>query len=442
MHFRSKIQVLSKNYFDTSYDTKARWNSYWYQIYEVVKLQPKRVLEIGVGNKTVSSYLKKMKFNITTCDFDKNLEPDVVANVLKLPFKPNAFDVVLCAEVLEHLPFKYFVKALREIYRITKKSAIVTLPHFSLTNLYLGAKVVPFIPKKEFSFKVDYPFKHQFDGEHYWEIGKKSHSLSKVKEEIPKSGFLIEKDFRNEGIDTKHNPEFTQMEFYAAYWDYNNVMEFVEQLISSVAKKLSGTTKIKFGDNSIDLTPPFARMTMAEAIKKYTGFDTTGKNISEMKKFAEMVENKLIQPIFITGFPIEISPLAKRSRENKQIVERFELYIAGLECSNAFSELNDPIDQRARFEEQAKKKSAGDEEAHPVDEDFIKALEYGMPPTGGCGIGIERLVMLLTNNASIRDVIFFPILKPDQPHLKETEQLFGDETKETVLHKKKKSQRP
>lgn len=188
-----RVQVSRNNYFNLSYDTRARWLSYWYQVSEVINQNPISVLEIGVGNKTVSHYLKKMGFNVTTCDFDKNLEPDVVANILKLPFKLNTFDVVLCAEVLEHLSFKHFVKALREIYRITKKSAIITLPHFSLTNLYLGVKIIPFIPKKEFSFKIDYPFNHQFDGEHYWEIGKKGYSLSIVKREIIKSGFLIDK---------------------------------------------------------------------------------------------------------------------------------------------------------------------------------------------------------------------------------------------------------
>ena len=187
------IQVIKNHYFNLEYDTKARWISYWYQINEVVSQNPECVLEIGSGNKTVSSYLKKIGLEITTCDFDKNLEPDVVANVLKLPFKQNAFDIVICAEVLEHLPFKYFTKSLREIYRITKKSAVITLPHFSLTNVYFGFKIVPFVPRKELCLKVDYPFENKFDGEHYWEIGKRRYPLNRIKREIIKSGFLIQK---------------------------------------------------------------------------------------------------------------------------------------------------------------------------------------------------------------------------------------------------------
>lgn len=190
---QSNTQVSKSHYYNLEYDTKARWISYWYQINEVISQNPKSVLEIGSGNKTVSSYLKKIGLKITTCDFDKTLEPDVVANVLKLPFKQNTFDVVICAEVLEHLQFKYFAKALKEIYRVTKKTAIVSLPHFSLTNLYFGIKIIPFIPKNEICLKVDYPFDHKYDGEHYWEIGKKAYPLSRIKREIIKSGFSIQR---------------------------------------------------------------------------------------------------------------------------------------------------------------------------------------------------------------------------------------------------------
>lgn len=190
---KSKIQVTQTHYFNLEYDTKVRWISYWYQINEVIRQNPKSVLEIGSGNKTVSDYLKKVGFKVTTCDFDTKLKPDIVANILKLPFKSESFDVVLCAEVLEHLPFTNFVKALREICKVTRNSAIITLPHFSLTNLYLGIKILPFITQKELSFKVDYPFKHKFDGEHYWEIGKRGYPLNRIKREIIKSGFLIQK---------------------------------------------------------------------------------------------------------------------------------------------------------------------------------------------------------------------------------------------------------
>lgn len=195
MTFKSKVQVSSKNYFNASYDTKARWNSYWYQIHEVVKLKPRRLLEIGIGNKTVSDYLKKIGVNVTTCDLDKSLNPDIVADILNLPFKKDSFDVVLCAEILEHLPFKQVPSALKQIHKVTNKYAIITLPHFSLTNLYLGFKIIPFIPKKQITIKVDFPFNHSFGGEHYWEIGKKKYDLGRVKKTLIDSSFFIEKDY-------------------------------------------------------------------------------------------------------------------------------------------------------------------------------------------------------------------------------------------------------
>ncbi|KKQ18184.1 MAG: Methyltransferase type 11 [Berkelbacteria bacterium GW2011_GWA1_36_9] len=191
----NKIQVSQDHYYNLKYDTKERWMSYWYQVKEVLSFEPQTVLEIGVGNMTVSDYLKKLGIKITTCDFDKNLKPDVVASVLSLPFKKNSFDVVLCAEVLEHLPFDCFNKALLEIRRVCKKSTILTLPHFSITHLYLGIKAVPFIPKKEFMLKVDFPIKHKFLGEHYWEIGKSGYSLRKIENKIKKSGFKIKKSY-------------------------------------------------------------------------------------------------------------------------------------------------------------------------------------------------------------------------------------------------------
>lgn len=192
---RFKKQVPSSHYFNPKYDSKERWISYWYQINEVLITNPSSVLEIGVGNKLVSDYLSKVGIKLTTCDFDKNLKPDFVADVRNLPFKNNKFDTVLCAEVLEHLPFDDFTKALKEIKRVSKKNIVLTLPHFSLTNVYIGAKIIPFIPKKEFTIKIDYPFQHQFTGEHYWEIGKKSFSLAKIKSEIKNSGILIKKSY-------------------------------------------------------------------------------------------------------------------------------------------------------------------------------------------------------------------------------------------------------
>ncbi len=191
----SKIQVKPEHYFNLKYDSKARWISYWYQINEVLNLKPKNILEIGIGNKTVSDYLKKLGFETVTCDFDKSLKPDVVGNVMKLPFKKNSFDLVLCAEVLEHLPFEKFPKALREIKRVSRHSVVITLPHFSITNLYFALKIIPFIPRKEIMVKVDFPIKHVFSAEHYWEIGKKSFSVSKVRAKIKNCGFFIEKDY-------------------------------------------------------------------------------------------------------------------------------------------------------------------------------------------------------------------------------------------------------
>lgn len=190
-----KIQVDKTHYFNLKYDTKERWASYWCQITEVFVLNPKSVLEIGVGNKTVSDYLKKLNLEVTTCDFDKSLKPDVVANVVNLPFKKNSFDVVLCAEVLEHLPFKNFTNALKEIYRVCRLGAVVTLPHFSITHLYLGFKIIPFIPRKELLLKIDLPIKHKFLGEHYWEIGKRGFSTTKIKNIMQKVGFKIEKTY-------------------------------------------------------------------------------------------------------------------------------------------------------------------------------------------------------------------------------------------------------
>jgi lysyl-tRNA synthetase class 2 len=244
------------------------------------------------------------------------------------------------------------------------------------------------------------------------------------------------KDFRNEGMDKSHNPEFTMLEVYVAYKDYLWMMEMVEQLIGNAAKEVNGTTKWSVGEHEIDFTPPWKRLTMFDAIKQYTGKDLRGKTVNELRViakelhcevkpadgigtiideiFSEHVEPNLIQPTFITDYPIEMSPLAKKHRSESGLVERFEAIVNGHELCNAFSELNDPLDQRQRFEEQMKLRAGGDEEAQVLDEDFIRALEYGMPPTAGLGIGIDRLTMLFTNQDSIRDVLFFPQMKPEQ----------------------------
>ncbi|MGI9861074.1 lysine--tRNA ligase [Moorella naiadis] len=241
--------------------------------------------------------------------------------------------------------------------------------------------------------------------------------------------------FRNEGISTKHNPEFTMLELYQAYADYRVMMDLLEEMVAFIARQAVGTTTVTYQGDRLDLTPPWPRLTMMEAIKKYSGLDfdqlptveearqaaaglgleippylERGKIINEV--FEATVEPNLIQPTFILDYPVAISPLAKRKKENPELTYRFEAFIAGRELANAFSELNDPIDQRRRFETQMAERAAGDEEAHMMDEDFLQALEYGMPPAGGMGIGIDRLVMVLTDSPSIRDVILFPTMRP------------------------------
>jgi lysyl-tRNA synthetase class 2 len=248
--------------------------------------------------------------------------------------------------------------------------------------------------------------------------------------------FEICKNFRNEGISFRHNPEFTMLEVYQAYVDYNGIMELTEQLISYAAEQSLGTMKITYQGNEIDLTPPWRRLNLFEAIREYTGaeFEDTqdeavarerakkvgmdvdgvvgyGKIVDEVMK--TMVVPKLIQPTFLIEYPVELSPLAKRDPNNPRLTHRFQPFFGGLEVGNAFSELNDPIDQRERFEAQMAQKAKGDDEAHPFDEDFVRALEYGMPPTGGLGIGVDRLAMAFTDKPSIRDVILFPQMKPE-----------------------------
>jgi len=246
--------------------------------------------------------------------------------------------------------------------------------------------------------------------------------------------YEINRNFRNEGISTKHNPEFTMLELYQAYADYNDMMDLTEELIATAAKEVLGTSMVEYEGRQIDLTPPWPRIPMLDAIKQYTGLDflqaqddagaakaarELGLEIEEglgrgtiiNEVFEEFVEPKLIQPTFITDYPIEISPLAKRKKEDPRYTDRFELFIYAREMANAFSELNDPIDQEQRFRQQVEQRASGDDEAHRMDEDYINALEYGMPPAGGLGIGIDRLIMLLTNSLSIRDVLLFPQMK-------------------------------
>jgi len=262
--------------------------------------------------------------------------------------------------------------------------------------------------------------------------------------------YEFSKNFRNEGMDRTHNPEFTAMEIYVSYKDYNWMMDFCEQLLEHCAIAVNGTTKATFGEHEIDFKAPYARVTMADSIKHFTGFDITGKSEDEIRDaakgmgvevdatmgkgklideiFGEKCEGNYIQPTYITDYPKEMSPLCKEHRDNPELTERFELMVCGKEIANAYSELNDPIDQRERFEHQLKLAAKGDDEATEfIDHDFLRALEYGMPPTSGMGIGMDRLIMFLTNNQSIQEVLFFPQMRPEKKAL-----AISDEAKEVL----------
>jgi len=269
--------------------------------------------------------------------------------------------------------------------------------------------------------------------------------------------YEFSKNFRNEGMDRTHNPEFTAMEIYVAYKDYNWMMDFTEQLLEHCALAVNGTTIAQFGEHTIDFKAPYKRVTMRQAIIDFTGFDIGGKTEDELRSaargmgievdetmgkgklideiFGEKCEGNYIQPTFITDYPKEMSPLCKVHREDPSLTERFELMVCGKEVANAYSELNDPIDQRERFEEQLKLQERGDDEAMFIDQDFLRALEYGMPPTSGLGIGMDRLIMYLTNNASIQEVLFFPQMRPEV----QTPQVALNDT-ETAIYEKMKQE--
>lgn len=339
-----------------------------------------------------------------------------------LRYRQRYVDLIVNPEVKD--TFILRSKILKEIRRFMDEKGYMEVETPMLTTVATGDAARPFITHH-----------NTLDLQMYLRIAPELNLKRLIVGGIDKV-FEIGKNFRNEGMDIKHNPEFTCMEFYSAYEDYNDMMNMAENLISTVANNVLGTTKITYEGADIDLTPGWKRISMIDAIKEVCGVDfntiktdeeaqaiakekgveyegiknTRGHIINEF--FETFVEETLIQPTFITDYPVEISPLTKRKKDKPELVERFELFIGGREYGNAYSELNDPIDQYERFLKQVEAKAKGDEEAGGMDEDFVNALEIGLPPTGGMGIGLDRLIMLLTGAASIRDVLFFPTMRP------------------------------
>lgn len=339
---------------------------------------------------------------------------------VELRYRQRYVDLIMNREVQN--TFVLRSKIIRYVREFLDNNNFLEVETPVLHNIAGGANARPFITHH-----------NALDMELYMRIALELHLKRLIVGGLEKV-YELGRVFRNEGIDTRHNPEFTMMEVYQAYGDYHDMMDLTEAMVKYVAEKTLGTMQITYGEYEIDLGKAWTRISMNDAIKKVTNVDfmaltsdeaareaarslgvhvtddmVKGKVINEV--FEEKVEATLIQPTFITDYPIEVSPLARRNDKNPQLTDRFELFIVGREHANAFSELNDPIDQKERFQKQVEEKEKGDDEAHPMDEDFITALEYGLPPTAGLGIGIDRLVMLLTNSPSIRDVILFPTMK-------------------------------
>ncbi len=340
-----------------------------------------------------------------------------------LRYRQRYVDLIVNPEVKKS--FEIRSKIIKEIRKILDEKEYLEVETPVLNTIAGGATAKPFITHH-----------NSLDIDMYLRIALELNLKRLIVGGIDKV-YEMGRVFRNEGMDIRHNPEFTELELYAAYKDYNDMMDLTEEMFSRCAQEVLGTTKVTYQGQDIDLTPSWKRITMVDAIKEVTGIDFNKINTDEeavaLAKernivipdptketrgdvislfFDEYVEETLIQPTFIYEYPVEISPLAKRKASDPRMTERFELFIGGREYGNAFSELNDPIDQYERFKKQVEAREAGDEEAGMMDEDYIQALEYGMPPTGGLGIGIDRLIMLLTDSASIRDVLLFPTMKP------------------------------
>lgn len=406
----------------------------------------------------IQLYVRKDEVGEEAYELFKQADIGDIVGATGIVFKTNVGELsiqvtefVLLSKSLRPLPEKYH--GLQDIeLRYRKRYLDLIMNEESRTTFVLRSKTIQsmrrFLDERGF-LEVETPMLHSIPGgatarpfkthhnaldiDLYMRIAIELHLKRLIVGGLEKV-YEIGRVFRNEGISTRHNPEFTMIELYEAYADYEDIMELTENLIAHIAKEVLGTTTVPYGDYEVDLTPRWKRLHMVDAIKEHTGIDFWG-NISDEEArqlakehnveitdmmtyghivnefFEQIVEEKLIQPTFIYGHPVEISPLAKKNKEDERFTDRFELFIVGREHANAFTELNDPIDQRARFEAQVAERDAGNDEAHLMDEDFIEALEYGMPPTGGLGIGIDRLVMLLTNAPSIRDVLLFPLMR-------------------------------
>ena len=339
----------------------------------------------------------------------------------ELRYRQRYVDLIMNPEVKE--TFLLRTKIIKEIRRILDSKGYLEVDTPILNTIAGGATARPFITHH-----------NTLDMDMYLRIANELYLKRLIVGGFDKV-YEMGRMFRNEGISIKHNPEFTNIELYSAYEDYHDMMNITEEIISTVAQNVLGTTKITYQGTPIDLTPGWKRITMIDSIKEVTGIDFNNINSDEeareiLKKlgiefvstttrgeainlvFEEKVEETLIQPTFIYDYPIEVCPLTKKKPSDPRLTERFEIFIGGREYGNAYSELNDPIDQYERFLDQVRQKNAGNEEANDMDEDFVQALEYGMPPTGGLGIGVDRLIMLLTDSASIRDVLLFPTMKP------------------------------